>query len=363
MSVNFFATAGFNRHTGYGKLEHGIVRGLDDIGVEVVPFGMINPDDYAVMPAALREKLSTRSASSPITIVSALPGNCMGGWHAIGKKVWLYTMSESDRVSQEWVETINSHCAGVFVPAPALVKIYRESGVRVPVHDVGMGVDYALPPLPQPLPMTAQAPIERGAKDKFIFLTYSYGDMRKGAHKAVLSFNLLFGGNPHFELWIKARDIKYTWLEGCQDEQIRVIDEAMDEAQWFELLGKADCFLFPSYGEGFGLPPREAVLAGVPTIATRALGMADVDCWGYPIDVLRWLPAQFDAWEANAEGAHWADPDQSDLQQRMAWVVGNQQEARAFTLKGREYLLQHFTWKRTAERMMEVLRDHYNTAN
>ena len=51
----------------------------------------------------------------------------------------------------------------------------------------------------------------------------------------------------------------------------RVPDEAL-----LELLGSADLFVYPSEYEGFGLPPLEAMAAGVPTIVSNRASLPEV---------------------------------------------------------------------------------------
>lgn len=42
------------------------------------------------------------------------------------------------------------------------------------------------------------------------------------------------------------------------------------------LLRKAHCLLFPSSGEGFGLPPREAMATGIPVILAGFAGLESI---------------------------------------------------------------------------------------
>jgi glycosyltransferase involved in cell wall biosynthesis len=57
----------------------------------------------------------------------------------------------------------------------------------------------------------------------------------------------------------------------------RVIREGyVDDARRAALLGGATVFAFPSLYEGFGLPPLEAMAAGVPVVATRAGAVPEV---------------------------------------------------------------------------------------
>lgn len=342
-AINVYTTSGMNPHTGYGKLEIGLINGLQSIGVEVHPHGPLTWDAVRLMKDTDRAALVARLPLPCPTIITGLPQN---GEQVSGER-WFYGMSESTQVSDYWVEDLNRLYTGVFVPCPELVTIYQKCGVTIPVYDVGMGNDYHLPP--------ARLGFKRwDGKGEFIFLSYSYGDMRKGAHLAMLAFKQLFHDQPNMKLWIKARGARQSWLAGCQDEQITVYHDAMTEDEWLRLLRQAHCFVFPSYGEGYGLPPREATLAGTPTIATQWLGLHDIDQWGYAVKVGRMLPAQFDTYEANGENGQWAEPDTEALKRQMLSVVADYNRATYKAYKGRQYLLKQ-TWAKTAITMMEAI--------
>ncbi len=380
--INLMAAAPTHPATGYGKVVAGTLAGFGEIGVEVNVLEYQPEFTACGVPA-----WSDQPDLAPITLVIGSPL----GWENVGwGATYLYTMSESDRVSTEWVAAINEKCAGVLVTCPELVQIYRESGVRVPVWDVGMGVNS---PHPQPLsndptPYTGRGfnatystpprQMERGAggevnghwlpspkscdkpltrRGDFVYLTYSYGDLRKGAHLVIQAFKMLFGNraNPGVQLWIKARDAEDTWLAGCVDRRIHVFDGEISEDEWAYLLRKADCFVFPSFGEGFGLPPREATLMGTPTIATGWLGLSDIHQWGLSVRVKRLTPAYFDEWGANGRGARWAEPDVVHLASQMRWVMSNPAPAQAIAGRGRDYLSRYFSWARTAERICRVI--------
>ncbi|MBC7523014.1 MAG: glycosyltransferase family 4 protein [Flavobacterium sp.] len=44
------------------------------------------------------------------------------------------------------------------------------------------------------------------------------------------------------------------------------------------LLRGADLFIYPSFAEGFGIPPLEAVAAGIPTVCSNTTAMASFNC-------------------------------------------------------------------------------------
>lgn len=312
--IALIATNGKNPATGYGKLEMGLERGLEAAGFEVLPKARART--IAIVTGDPRHAEDIRSKTA---------------------RLWAYTMSEADRVSGEWVDCLNARFERVLVPCPGLVDVYQASGVVIPVSYVPMGVDFT------PIPY-----IQRRKPEVFTFLTYSLGDMRKGAHLVMFAFNRLFKGNEKVRLVIKCRD-DLMWLEGLQDDQISIVQGETSEDAWHDLLAQSHCFVFPSYGEGFGLPPREAVLSGLPTIATKWLGMWDVDYWGYPLRVNQMLPAQFDFWEANAEGSRWAEPCIQDLDRWMMQIYKRYELAILRTQRARAYLLQNFTWRQTGQ--------------
>ncbi len=321
MRISYWPMNDLNPYTGYGKIERLLLEGLRASGVEIE---MSHPLALIVGNA--------RWAAAP------------GRPHA---RKWLYTMSESTRVSSAWVGAINRHVERVLVPCPGLVEAYRQSGVTVPIHDVGGAVP--------PMPFVERDPFAPpGKSGPFTFLTYSLGDMRKGAELAILAFKRLFGGDKRFRLVVKCRDDE-TWLSGCRDEQIEVVQGKTSETEWLSLLSRAHAFVFPSRGEGYGMPPREATLTGLPTIATEWLGMWDVQSWGLPVAVKELRPCVFGEWEANAEGALWAEPDAEALDRQMAWVVERYGESLKAAEAGRRFLLANDSSQAFGRRIIALL--------
>jgi glycosyltransferase involved in cell wall biosynthesis len=320
-----WATCGMNPATGYGKMEIGIIRALLAAGAELLPF----PD--------------TATPTAP-TLVIGSPRRIE---HWPGKlRAWSYTMSESTAPSPEWVKCLNHYYERVILPAPDLCDLYRDAGVTIPTHYIPLGVDYA--PIPY---VEREMPKE---SEPFIWLTYSLGDMRKGAELAMLAFNRLFKGDPRHKLIVKCRDNPH-WLNGLSDPQIEIVRGQTSEKHWQELLYRSHAFIFPSRAEGFGLPPREAVLSGLPTIATQWLGMWDVNEWGFALPVRTMTPCQFDDYSANAEGALWAEPSRAMLDQHMTEVYNYYNSALEKTRDGRDYLMDYFTYQYTAERLLDLL--------
>lgn len=332
--ITLFAPQSLNMATGYGKLEAGLVQGFAANGVH--------------LPIKLpSETKSGKWAKVKMSDTVLITGSPVWAEYVSGaERLIASTMSESTRVSREWVDALNERFERVIVPCPGLVDIYRDSGVQIPIHCIPLGVDLNAPNLAHRRPYPTE----------FTFLTYSLGDMRKGAELAMFAFKRLFDGRAGCKLIIKARDgWDNTWLAGLDEPNITVIGGERPEAEWWATLKGAQCLLFPSRGEGFGLPPREAVLTGMPVIATQWLGMWDADKWGYPIPVKEMRVAQFDLIDANEEGALWAEPDAAALERHMLYVYEHYRHALLHARRGRIYLLEQFTWKKCARQIMRLI--------
>lgn len=320
MKINLLATNKQNPATGYGKMELGLEVGFSAIGADVATY------------------TSNRAGKRRKSDVTLIVGNAYWLEKLHCGRTWLYTMSETTAPSAGWVELMNRYCERVLVPAPELVQYYAAAGVTVPVHFVPLGCDWNPPRYHA-----------RRKGEPFIWLTYSLGDTRKGADLTILAFHRLFQGDKRHRLVIKCRD-NPGWLTGLHNEQIELITGETTDAEWYRLLEKSHAFIFPSRGEGFGLPPREATLTGLPTAATRWLGMRDVGMWGFPIRVERLKPAPVDPafTQANAEGAYWSEPDACDLDRQMTCIYEHYEDALKRALEGRVYLLGSQTWENTA---------------
>lgn len=323
MHVNFMPSNGCNTYSGYGRYELGLAKALERAGATL---HLVPDPAWPTVVVGFADWLTTP--------------------HIAGTRRYLATLTESTLVSERWVDLINRHAAGVLLPTESLCAVYRDSGVTVPVYDIGYAVD--APRVVEPIAPRRRRP--------FRFLTYSYGDMRKGADLAIFAFLRCFRGDTGYELVVKAREgYDTTWLRAIQDEpQISVVSGVQGETAWANLLLSAHCFVFPSRAEGIGLPPREATLLGVPTIATEWLGMDDAARWCYPLPVRALHPAHYDEWEANREGALWAEPDNMRLAELMESVVDDYETAQMVALQGADYLRGQ-TWERVGERIVAAL--------
>lgn len=101
------------------------------------------------------------------------------------------------------------------------------------------------------------------------------------------------------------------------------------------LYDHASCFVFPSFYEGFGFPPLEAMACGCPVIASRAASLPEV-C---------------------GEAVLYCDPHSpDDIAEQIRRMMGDAELRTRLSAKGRAQA-QRFTWEQCARETMQSIRE------
>jgi hypothetical protein len=105
---------------------------------------------------------------------------------------------------------------------------------------------------------------------------------RKAGQMVVDAFVKLFADNPKYQLTVKAHNSNTTRIyNNIIDKEIiglpqniysniTVITKEYDDNELLKLYNDHDVLVYPSYGEGFGFIPLQALANGMPTICTSA---------------------------------------------------------------------------------------------
>lgn len=268
--INVFAPAHLDPFDSYGLIGCELVKGLSALGayVNAIALGYAQHDNQ---DSELKQLTSKPIKPTFGGILLGYPTTYDKHPLALqGQRIGL-TMFESSKIPPNWVDTLNSLDA-VIVPSQFCHDSFLDCGVTVPIHIVPLGVSETYQPC-------------RRVKDRpYTFLAFGDRGKRKGWMEAQQAFVNAFGNNMDYKLIIKARDIKGVRATPT-NRNIQVIRQDMSEQELYALYCRCDCMVFPTWGEGFGLPPREFAATGGLVIATNWGGTADnLHNWGAALD-------------------------------------------------------------------------------
>ncbi len=255
---------------------------------------------------------------------------------------------EETGYSAEWVDHFNDYLDGMAVTSKHVRKVMIDHGVRVPIAVCENGVDH------WERIRSTEAP--RFESRGFRFLHVSSCFPRKGADAMLAAYGRAFSdrddvtlviktfSNPHNEIrrWLaEARGSKSNYPD------VVIIEEDLDDGQLKALYEQCDALIAPSRAEGFGLPMAEAMLSGLAVITTGWSGQVDF-CnaeTAWLVDY-RYVQAQT---HLGLFDSVWAEPDVEHMAALMREVHQLAPVERIKRSKrGRELLLDHFTWDAAA---------------
>jgi glycosyltransferase involved in cell wall biosynthesis len=314
----------FDIRDGYGNMGQYLLRHLLALGIRIYPIAMESRKWQGWIQQAAGIDFSR-------TTITMTPGHNIFG---IPGRQWAFSMFESTRIPKGWVENFNNRCERLIVPCTWCEEGFRESGVKIPIHIVPGGTE------------PADYPIIEGIQRHRPYTFLALGDRasRKGWDIVWQAFYKVFGKNKDVSLIVKARNNRLRHFDMSRsDGRIRFWREDVPSLR--EVFIHADCFVFPTRAEGWGMPPREAVACGLPTIGTRYSGMIDgIDNWctriieNYKIE-----PAMIDG------GGDWAAPDVDEVAEHMKWCYENREEARQKAREGSKWLAENQTYEHSAK--------------
>lgn len=268
---------------GYGRHALSIYRGLNRIGVSPI----LKTDGWGIdrefLPSDLAMAQYTNARSMPlkIAIMMTLPYHIFIT-QSISKIV--ISQFETDHVPEKHIENINN-LDYLIVTSSFQPSVWRKSGCKIPISVMNSGVD-----------TDHFSFIERPRNGKFKVLIIGALTGRKNPLGAVRIFQHASQGDPNWELCIKSR-----YADGIQevakaiknDDRIKLILNDISPQQVVNFYHAYDCLLWPSKGEGCGLPPLEAMSTGMEVVCSDNSGMKDFvgDDWCYPIKTAGMEPA------------------------------------------------------------------------
>ena len=319
----------FNSHEGYGHATLATVKALWRLGAR--------PMVYPVQHNDLMWR-----AEDAVTVEGslALAWTVPEYWDRVGAdELWGAFVWETTQLPRYRVDMINERVTRLFTFSDWAKGMFEDSGVTIPITVMPHGVD-----------QREYHYLERDHEGQpYTFLILGELAERKGWIPTYLAFLEEFGEDPNVRLIMKTRG--RSSLAPCTDENVEVIYEDYGLGEMRELYCMADCFLFPSSGEGYGMPPREAAATGLPVITTNWSGLTDgIEHYAYP---LRYTMVRANyGYQDIEECGDWAKPDSEHLRQLMRWCFENRDEAAEKGRRAAEWIRENCRWETGAQALL-----------
>jgi glycosyltransferase involved in cell wall biosynthesis len=259
----------------------------------------------------------------------------------------IFTMFESDKIPQDWPEYLKL-ADEVLVPSEWCQSVFKKAGIESTVVHLGYNDE-------QFYYQDRPVPVENG--DPFTFIHYDSFNIRKGFMEVVTAFSEEFKNNEPVRLILKTvHQNSPIPIMKSEYPNIEVIRDRLDEPGLRDLLGRANCMVYPSRGEGFGITPLEAMATGLPAIVPNAHGISAYFDPEYMLEVkaTEKTPALYNRFKGQDVGSMVA-PDVKDLRAKMRYAYNHQAEMKALGKKASKYVEQ-FTYKRTAKQLAGILK-------
>jgi glycosyltransferase involved in cell wall biosynthesis len=257
------------------------------------------------------------------------------------------TMFESDKIPEDWKDYL-ALADEVIVPSKWCADVFGRAGIKTTVVPLGYN-DRVFKYIERPIPVEAGQP--------YTFIHYSAFNIRKGFFEVLEAFSREFAHNEPVRLILKTTDRKPPIpIVKSEYPNIEVICGELSEADLCALLGRANCMVYPSRGEGFGITPLEAMATGMPAIVPNAHGISEYFNSNYMLEVkvAEKCPGLVGKFRGQDIG-EMVICDVNDLRQQMRFAYNNQNRMHQMGRFASDYV-QRYTYQETAGRLADILR-------
>jgi len=264
-----------------------------------------------------------------------------------GQRAFGFSMWEDSILPQAW-DHVYPNVSAILAPSTFCVNLFKERieqlGLKTPIHYVPLGVNHELYPY-------RQRTFHKG-NEPFIVLHCSTAvdEERKGGLIAYEAFCRAFPGKENVQLVFRCRQGKLPISDPrvVFDSGVATDDEKL--AQMY----KAHVLLYPSYGEGFGLIPLEAIASGLPAIVSANTGMNDYRDLFEPIqcDPERSGIAVYFQRESRGD---WMKPRIEDAANTLRWMHENYSATQSRSAKTAKAVRSSWGYDRSARAILDIL--------
>lgn len=300
-----------DRGAGYGEAAYNIVKSLKHLGVEV----------------------EIEAKYADIELSFADPGNYVfndPSSYKIGYTAW-----ESTDMNSTFKENM-LQLDELWATSPWVENVYKELYPNKPTFVYRHGIHPSWKPR-----------LRKEAGKPFTFLHHGEPYSRKDGQLVVDCFLELFNGNPDYRLVMKCTKINTTrvhhkdgWTSSpsALHDNIVEISGMLTPEQMVGLYDQCDVFVYPSWGEGFGLQPLQALAIGMPVISTHD--------WADYADYITWKTNSrwtVSPWQDKHQG-YMMKPEKQQLKKQMQEAVNNYNDVLQETFRNAFDIHREYDW-------------------
>jgi glycosyltransferase involved in cell wall biosynthesis len=380
--------------TGYAIAAKSYIRALIDTGV-VLTWTPMMPGKYSYEAQAATTwpcpKLTTvcnRSIDYDTVLIHTVPEyypEFIEQERLDGRRIFGYTVWELDRLPSHWPEVLN-RLDGVIVPCGWNADVFRNSGVKVPIHVVPHLSQFAeIPTLNNVAREALQARLGHKSllRDRFIFYTIGYWSNRKAPYLALEAYWQAFDAGDPVLMIVKTSTHDITswhrhWRNGFHRQHpspertvarlaakysrpapfLIIPDESLSDEEMFALHDMGDCFISLARTEGWGLGAFEAARLGKPVVMTGYGGQLE-----YLSPEYAWLvnydmvPVYEPTWSSSYKpGDYWSEPSVSHAASQLRNIYTNQSAAKERALHLADKIACDFSVTTTIKALLKALK-------
>lgn len=255
-------------------------------------------------------------------------------WHWTGPYRIGYLPWESTGLHEGWLEKLNS-VDEVWTPSPKIAEWFVDAGVKKDVKVYEHGVE------------ALWTPHKRPTEGRFRILHHGAEALRKGGNETIRAFQN--------SLWEEDATLVLKMIldrfNVHDTKHIQILKKKVDIEELVEIYHGCHAFFYPSWGEGFGLTPLQAMATGMPTVVTQ--GWAPYERL-LPESSLIKSELVDSPWQAHHPGKMFR-PDQDDLEDKMRWFYENRESESKRAFEAAQKVHDEYNWIKLTENAFKHL--------
>ncbi len=253
-------------------------------------------------------------------------------WHWSGVDYRIgYVPWESTTLPDGWVESMNE-VDEVWTPSPVIGQWFEDAGVTKPIKIYQHGVE------------SLWSPSQRSLKGRFYTFHHGAEGLRKGSDYAFAAHQRV--------LWEQYAAIVFKCtvnnfrIRGSH--RLKIVPGQIPIEELVSLYKSVNLMLYPSWGEGFGLTPLQAMATGMPVIITKGWAPYEYLLGEHNLIKSELVPVP-EGWEKWHPGKMFK-PDLNDLCEKLQFHWDNRHEMaeEAFALAERVH--KDYNWNDLTEK-------------